>query len=154
MFFCLQLVEEMAEEVIQVESKAISAEVLREARNDLIKAKMEEERLKEEQEAACAEVVDDLVSQLVEEVAVEEMEVVEQRKKLHRYLAMAECVMGDVLGDTLAVLIEDTAAQVLTSLEEERELKVKGQVGEFHLEQRTIEQAFVDLGLKVFNISN
>ena len=92
---------------------------------------MEEERLKEEQEAACAEVVDDLVNQLVEEVAVEEMEVVEQRKKLHRYLAMAECVLGDVIGDTLSVLIEDTAAQVLTSLEEERELKVKGQVGEF-----------------------
>ena len=90
-----------------------------------------EERLKEEQETACAEVVDDLVSQLVEEVAVEEMEVVEQRKKLHRYLAMAECVLDDVLGATLAVLTEETSAQVLTSLEEERELKVKGQVGEF-----------------------
>ena len=132
MFLCLQLLEEMAEEVIQVESKTISAEVLREARNELIKAKMEEERLKEEQEAACVEVVDDLVNQLVEEVAVEEMEVVEQRKKLHRYLAMAECVLDDVMADTLAVLIEDTAAQVLTSLEEERELKVKGQVREFH----------------------
>ena len=128
----MQLLEEMAEEVIQVESKTISAEVLREARNELIKAKMEEERLKEEQEAACVEVVDDLVNQLVEEVAVEEMEVVEQRKKLHRYLAMAECVLDDVMADTLAVLIEDTAAQVLTSLEEERELKVKGQVREFH----------------------
>ena len=121
----------MAEDVIQVEAKTISAEVLREARNELIKAKMEEERLKEEQETACAEVVDDLVSQLVGEVAVEEMEVVEQRKKLHRYLAMAECVLDDVLADTLAVLTEETSAQVLTSLEEERELKVKGQVGEF-----------------------
>ena len=144
----------MAEEVRQVEAKTISAEVLREARNELIKAKMEEERLKEEQETACAEVVDDLVNQLVEEVAVEEIEVVEQRKKLHRYLAMAECVLDDVLADTLAVLTEETSAQVLTSLEEERELKVKGQVGEFHLEQRTIEQAFVDLRPKVYNISH
>ena len=45
-----------------------------------IQAKMEEERLKEEQEEACEEVVADLVIELVKEVGIEEIEGVEIEK--------------------------------------------------------------------------
>ena len=47
MVLALQLVEEMESEAVKSEVKIVSAEVLREARNQLIQAKMEEERVKE-----------------------------------------------------------------------------------------------------------
>ena len=115
-------------EAVEGEAKVVSAEVLREARNQLIKAKMEEERLKEEQEEACEEVVADLVIAMIKEVAFEEIEVVEKRKELQKHLAMAECVMDNMMEDTLDLMVDETASQVLNSMEEERKLKVESQL--------------------------
>ena len=124
----LQLVEEVETEAVEVEVKLVSAEVLREARNQLIQAKMEEERVKEEQEKACKQVVDDLVIEMVEEVAIEEIGVVEKEKELQKHLAMAECVMDNMMENILALLVDETATQVLASLEAEIQLKVDSQV--------------------------
>ena len=126
--FRLQLTEEVVQEVVEEEVKKVSAEALREARNRLIQAKMEEERLKEEQQTACEEVVTNMVVEIIQEVAVEEIEVVMKRKELHRHLAMAECVMENIMESALEMLVSDTATEILNSLEEERELKIKSQV--------------------------
>ena len=120
--------QEVESEAVEGEVKLVSAEVLREARNQLIQAKMEEERLKEEQEEACEEVVADMVIEMVKEVAIEEIEVVEKRKELQKYLAMAECVMENMMENALELLVDETATQVLTSMEEEISLKVDSQV--------------------------
>ena len=124
----LQLVEELESEAVEAEVKIVSAEVLRQARNQLIQAKMEEERVKAEQEEACEEVVADMVIDMVKEVAMEEIEVVEKRKELQKHLAMAECVMEKMMENTLELLVDETATQVLASMEEEISLKVESQV--------------------------
>ena len=53
---------------------------------------------------------------------------VEKRKVLEKHLAMAECVTEDLIDNTLELLVDETATQVLASMEEERQLKVDSQL--------------------------
>ena len=69
-----------------------------------------------------------MVIDMVKEVAMEEIEVVEKRKELQKHLAMAECVMENMMENTLELLVDETATQVLASMEAEISLKVESQV--------------------------
>ena len=91
----------------------VAATCLREARNSLIAAKMEEEERREEQEEACVELVAGMVGELVEELAGQEMAEVGRRRELQRHLAVAEPVLEGVLSETLAPLVSDVARDVL-----------------------------------------
>jgi len=55
----------------------------------------------------------------------------QKRKVLEKHLAMAECLTENLIENTLELLVDETATQVIASVEEERQLRVDSQLERF-----------------------
>ena len=117
-------------------------ETLRKARNELIAKRMIENQKAEEETIACNEIVMDWVDAMVEEVGKEEMKEVSTRRKLQKYLVLADKVSEDLINEIVG---EDVGEIALTAIiEAERENQEKVKLSQERLQKKLMKKVFTE----------
>lgn len=136
----IEFVEILEKECVGELIDGVVVETLRKARNELIAKRMMENQKTEEEATACNEIVMDWVDAMVEEVGSEEMNEVAKRRKLQKYLVLADKVSDDLINEIIG---EDVVEIALTAIiEAEREKQEKIKISRERLQKKLMRKVF------------
>ena len=136
----IEFVEILEKECVGELIDGVVVETLRKARNELIAKRMMENQKTEEEATACNEIVMDWVDAMVEEVGSEEMKEVAKRRKLQKYLVLADKVSDDLINEIIG---EDVGEIALTAIiEAEREKQEKIKISRERLQKKLMRKVF------------
>jgi len=121
----VEIVEILERECVNEEIDLVVVETLRKARNDLIAKRMIENQKAEDELAACNDIIIDWVDEIIGEVGSEEMMEVSKRRKLQKYLVLADKVSEDLINDIVAKDVREIAATAILEAEKEKEEKIR-----------------------------
>merc|ERR1711892_176972 len=120
----------------------VVVDTLRKAGNELIAKRMIENQKVEDEATACNDIVMDWVDSIVEEVGSEEMKEVSKRRKLQKYLVLAEKVADDLINDIIGEDVGDIVVTAILEAEKEKQEKIK--ISRDRLQKKLMKKVFTE----------
>lgn len=138
----VEIVEILEKECVHEEITLVVVETLRKARNDLIAKRMIENQKAEEEVAACHDIIIDWVDEIIDEVGSEEMTEVSERRKLQKYLVLADKVSEDLINEMVSNDVKEIATTAILEAEREKQEKIK--ISKERLEKKFLKKVFCE----------